>query len=92
MRLIDTLIVGAFIEARSCERFSSLLPYLDDELSAFYRKLHQAEARHFQTYLALAKQFSAEDLTDRITLFAEAEATLITESDEHFRFHSGKTD
>ncbi|WP_459782646.1 tRNA isopentenyl-2-thiomethyl-A-37 hydroxylase MiaE, partial [Photobacterium sp. R1] len=30
--LIDKLIVGAYIEARSCERFARLAPFLDDEL------------------------------------------------------------
>ena len=35
-KLIDTLICGAYIEARSCERFAKLAPYLDDELSRFY--------------------------------------------------------
>jgi tRNA-(ms[2]io[6]A)-hydroxylase len=30
--LIDTLIVGAYIEARSCERFATLAPHVDEEL------------------------------------------------------------
>ena len=34
-KLIDSLIIGAFIEARSCERFAKLAPFLDDELQAF---------------------------------------------------------
>ena len=38
-RLIDTLIVGAFIEARSCERFAALIPHLDEHLAAFYLTL-----------------------------------------------------
>ena len=29
-RLCDQLVVGAIIEARSCERFNSLIPYLND--------------------------------------------------------------
>ncbi len=33
--LIDKLIVGAYIEARSCERFAKLAPYLDDEIAKF---------------------------------------------------------
>ncbi|HEY5622047.1 MAG TPA: tRNA isopentenyl-2-thiomethyl-A-37 hydroxylase MiaE [Pontiella sp.] len=33
--LVDTLIIGAYIEARSCERFAALVPYVDDELAAF---------------------------------------------------------
>lgn len=32
-RLVDLLIVSAFIEARSCERFAALCPFLDDELN-----------------------------------------------------------
>lgn len=34
-RLTDTLVVGAFIEARSCERFAALVPHLDAELAKF---------------------------------------------------------
>jgi hypothetical protein len=29
LRLVDTLLIGALIEARSCERFAALLPRLD---------------------------------------------------------------
>ena len=36
LRLVDTLIVGAFIEARSCERFATLAPLLAAELERFY--------------------------------------------------------
>ena len=32
VKLVDTLVVGAFIEARSCERFEALVPHLDAEL------------------------------------------------------------
>ena len=50
-KLVDILIIGAFIEARSCERFAKLAPYLDEELEAFYRSLLKSEARHYQDYL-----------------------------------------
>lgn len=30
--LIDVLVIGAFVEARSCERFYALAPCVDDEL------------------------------------------------------------
>ena len=43
-QLIDTLIVGAFIEARSCERFAVLLPHLDETLATFYGSLLRSEA------------------------------------------------
>src|SRR3990167_6791777 len=47
-RLVDTLIVGAFIEARSCERFAKLAPHLDAELGDFYNTLLKSETRHFE--------------------------------------------
>jgi tRNA 2-(methylsulfanyl)-N6-isopentenyladenosine37 hydroxylase len=47
-RLTDTLVIGAFIEARSCERFAMLVPHLDEELGKFYHGLLKSEARHFQ--------------------------------------------
>ena len=58
LRLTDLLIVGALIEARSCERFAKLAPYLDDTLQTFYLSLLKSEARHYQDYLALAEQAS----------------------------------
>ena len=89
-RLADTLIVGALIEARSCERFAALAPLLDEELSAFYNTLLQSEARHFQNYLTLAAQLtSAEEVEKRLTLFKPLEADLIQSPDTQFRFHSG---
>ena len=35
-RLLDMLLVGALIEARSCERFAALIPHLPESLSRFY--------------------------------------------------------
>jgi len=89
LTLIDKLICGAYIEARSCERFAALAPYLDDELSAFYLSLLRSEARHYQDYLTLAQQISAEDISERIRFFGEVEAVLIASPDHEFRFHSG---
>ncbi|MCZ2720457.1 tRNA-(ms[2]io[6]A)-hydroxylase [Marinomonas sp. 15G1-11] len=88
-RLVDTLIVGAFVEARSCERFAALAPHLDEELSAFYISLLKSEARHFEDYLALAQEYSEESIDDRVALFREIEQTLIVEPDDVFRLHSG---
>ena len=34
-RLVDILIVGALIEARSCERFAALAPHVDAELGRY---------------------------------------------------------
>ncbi|MCL1139096.1 tRNA isopentenyl-2-thiomethyl-A-37 hydroxylase MiaE [Shewanella pneumatophori] len=87
--LIDKLIVGAFIEARSCERFAKLAPFLDDELNKFYVSLLRSEARHYQDYLTLAQAIAKEDISDRVAHFAAVEAELILAEDDDFKFHSG---
>ena len=88
-RLVDTLIIGAFIEARSCERFAALAPYLDDELQKFYGSLLKSESRHFQDYLLLAENAAEKSIDDRITFFAGLEQEAICSADPEFRFHSG---
>lgn len=88
-KLIDTLIVGAFIEARSCERFYRLAPFLDDELAKFYRSLLKSESRHYQDYLAMAEKYAAGPIADRVDFFAEVEREAILSPDSEFRFHSG---
>ncbi|GIU24412.1 tRNA isopentenyl-2-thiomethyl-A-37 hydroxylase MiaE [Shewanella schlegeliana] len=87
--LIDKLIVGAFIEARSCERFAKLAPFLDEELKKFYISLLRSEARHYQDYLTLAQAISDLDISERVAHFAAVEAELISSDDEDFKFHSG---
>lgn len=88
-RLVDMMIIGAFVEARSCERFAALAPHLDAGLKKFYLSLLRSEARHFTDYLQLAQQYADEDITARVDFFAELEARLINEPDPLFRFHSG---
>ncbi len=89
-KLIDVLIIGAFIEARSCERFALLAPHLDAELEKFYMSLLKSEARHYQDYLKLAKTVAGDQsIDDRIELIARRERELIESADTQFRFHSG---
>jgi tRNA-(ms[2]io[6]A)-hydroxylase len=88
-KLVDTLIVGAIIEARSCERFACLAPLLDGELQKFYVSLLKSEARHFMDYLSLARAASNESIDSRIEFFLNREKELIEGPDEEFRFHSG---
>ncbi|MEH6543901.1 MAG: tRNA-(ms[2]io[6]A)-hydroxylase [Porticoccaceae bacterium] len=88
-KLIDTLIVGALIEARSCERFACIAPYLDTELQDFYLSLLKSESRHFRDYLALARQAAQDSIEDRVEFFVEKEQVLIESSDSQLRFHSG---
>lgn len=88
--LIDKLICGALIEARSCERFAALVPLVDDKLGAFYTSLLRSEARHYQDYLALAQLIAGDDSIEaRVTFFLEKEAELILSDDPDFYFHSG---
>lgn len=89
-RLIDTLIVGALIEARSCERFARLAPELDTELGEFYFSLLKSEARHYADYLRLAESLAGgEHLADRLDYFRGLEVELVESADTQFRFHSG---
>ena len=88
-KLIDSLIVGAFIEARSCERFAKLAHHLDDELRDFYLSLLKSESRHFEDYLKLASKYSDEPIESRVADFASIERELIEDPDVEFRFHSG---
>lgn len=89
-KLVDTLIVGALIEARSCERFAALVPHVDAELSDFYVSLLKSESRHFMDYITLAKSLaSPNEVAERLALFRGIERELIETRDVEVRFHSG---
>jgi tRNA 2-(methylsulfanyl)-N6-isopentenyladenosine37 hydroxylase len=91
-REVDLMICGAFIEARSCERFAALAEAIGAPLGDLFRGLHQAEARHYKVYLGLAGRAAARagvNLEQRIAAFAALEAQLVTSQDPVFRFHSG---
>lgn len=89
-RLVDTLLVGAIIEARSCERFAALAPVLDEQLADFYGSLLKSESRHFLDYLKLARKLAAPgEVEQRLPLLLQAERELIESADQEFRFHSG---
>lgn len=88
--MIDVLIIGAFIEARSCERFSALADVIDDEkLSKYYKYLLKSESRHYEDYLSLAQSISEDDISSRVAFFREVEKELIDSPDDELRFHSG---
>jgi len=89
-RLVDTLLIGAIIEARSCERFAALAPKLDAELGDFYRSLLKSESRHFLDYLRLAQGVGSKaEVDERLPVLLECEKALIEQPDVEFRFHSG---
>jgi len=92
-RLIDLLIVGAVVEARSCERFSGMARRFGGTLGDFYRRLYRDEARHFESYLELAQRYAigadGPALDARVATFLERDRELVLGPDAQFRFHSG---
>lgn len=89
-RAVDRLLVGALIEARSCERFVLLRDHLTDpQLKHFYGSLYESEARHHATYVRLAREFASDpEVQDRLQELAIAEAAIIDEGCELPRVHS----
>lgn len=87
--LVDKLIIGAIIEARSCERFAALVPYLPEDIARFYVSLLRSEARHFEDYLALAAMVQEGCIQQRVEHFLGIEQRLIESPDTELRFHSG---
>lgn len=66
---VDRLLVGALIEARSCERFTALLDVIeerDDEVARLLVDLGPAEKRHWLTFHRLAaRELDAEPFAAR---------------------------
>jgi tRNA-(ms[2]io[6]A)-hydroxylase len=92
-KLLDMLLIGALIEARSCERFARLAPRLPDKLGRFYAGLLASEARHFEHYIAFARSECGVDdgeIDARLDELKDIEAKLVSEPDPKFRFHSGR--
>ena len=91
-KLLDMLLIGALIEARSCERFAKIAPRLPEQLGRFYGGLLASEARHFEHYIAFAKSecgVNEGEIDARLDELKALEASLITQPDDEFRFHSG---
>ena len=80
-RRLDTLLVAALIEARSCERFGLLagaLRGVDPELAGFYAGLLASEARHHGEYVELAfAGFPEDEVRLRLDEVARHEAGVI---------------
>jgi tRNA 2-(methylsulfanyl)-N6-isopentenyladenosine37 hydroxylase len=92
-RLLDLLICGAFVEARSFERFAGLSSRLTPPMGPFYGRLQESEARHHLLYLRLATQRAPggdEEVAGMLKRFGEIEAELVSAPDPQFRFHSGR--
>jgi tRNA-(ms[2]io[6]A)-hydroxylase len=78
---LDRLLVGALIEARSCERFTRLLEVLrgrDPELVRLLEDLGPAERRHWEMFYGLAaREVDAPALEGRWRFWLEQERELI---------------
>jgi tRNA-(ms[2]io[6]A)-hydroxylase len=79
--LADRLLVGALIEARSCERFRLLADALaarGNELASFYEDLFACEARHYKTLVDLAVEVLGDEprVRERLTTIARAEGEI----------------
>jgi tRNA-(ms[2]io[6]A)-hydroxylase len=85
--LVDRLLVGALIEARSCERFKVLAEATGRKpehalLHALWEELLASEARHYRTFVDLAERAAGGDrprVGARLDLVATAEAKLVGE-------------
>ncbi len=87
--LVDRLLVGAIIEARSCERFKLLAIALEASASPdlihlrdFYRELLAAEAGHYRTFVDLAcevagPQHDESAVVARLAALARLEASIV---------------
>lgn len=78
-KLVDLLLVGALIEARSCERFRLLSEHHPDaELRQTFRSLLESEARHYGVFVRLAElQAPREDVRARLHALAEQECAIL---------------
>lgn len=89
-RVIDRLLVAGLIEARSCERFDLLSKHVDDpELSEFYHELFESEARHYTSYVRMAKMYGSEKaVMERLHELADQEAGILASGNSLPRMHS----
>ena len=78
--LIDRLLFGAMIEARSCERFKLLSEQINDaDLKLFYKELMISEATHYTLFIGFARKYGSdvEDIDARWQEWLNFEAELI---------------
>lgn len=83
--LVDRMLVGALIEARSCERFKLLADAAADApehraLAPFWSALLAAEARHYRLFVDLAERVAGGDraaVSARLAWLADAEGKIV---------------
>jgi tRNA-(ms[2]io[6]A)-hydroxylase len=83
--MVDRLLVGALIEARSCERFKLLAEATAEQpehaaLHALWNELLASEARHYRTFVDLATRVAGGDrgaVLARLERVASAEGEIV---------------
>lgn len=77
-RLLDRLLVFAVIEGRSAERLGLLAGALEDpKAAALYASLAEAEVRHRDIFLALARDAAPATWRERANELAQIEADVL---------------
>lgn len=93
LRLVDELLVGAIIEARSCERMRLLaaaLQSVDPEVADFYADLVLCEERHEVLYVEVAAMLvPPTEVASRWRVLGQHEAAVLQQLPWSPRLHSG---
>lgn len=81
-RFMDRLILASLVEWRGCERFKMIADGLDAEkepdLKRFYQLLWESEARHGESFIAMALRYLPEaDVQNRLQYMVEEEAKIL---------------
>jgi tRNA 2-(methylsulfanyl)-N6-isopentenyladenosine37 hydroxylase len=91
-RRMDALLCAALIEARSHERLSLLAEGFaaggEAELGEIYAALANAEDRHAELYVELAREGAREDVDARLAELAAREAEILAAAPPGSRVHS----
>lgn len=79
--LLDRLLMFSIVERRGTERFGLLASALEDrQLADFYDRLARAEARHYTTFVELAREyFPVAMVTERLRELLGIEAQIVAE-------------
>ncbi len=90
LRMLDSMLVAALIEARSHERLGLLGTHCPEpELAKFYRSLMASEARHYGAYWVLATTYFDRDVVDaRLAELSAVESHLLATLHPEPRIHS----
>lgn len=90
LRMLDSLLVAALIEARSHERLGLLSTYCPDpDLAHFYGSLMASEARHYGVYWILATHyFDRKIVNARLSELSKVESALLATLHPEPRIHS----